>query len=191
MKQGFISTIVSYFFRGLLFTAPIFITFYILIASFQWVDRLIPIDIPGSGIAIIFLSITLLGLFASTFLATPLLKFLDNVLDHTPLVNLIYGSIKDLVNAFVGENKKFKNPVLITIDKTLNLKRLGFITETDLSKFNQTIDMVAVYIPDSYGLTGNLYFSPKENIEIIPLSVSDVMKFIVSGGISGLKNDSK
>lgn len=187
MKTGLLSKIASYFFRGLLFTTPIFVTFYILFTSFQWIDRLIPIDIPGIGIVIIFTSITLLGLLASTLLATPFLDFLDNILNHIPLVNLIYGSIKDIVNAFVGENKKFQKPVLITLDKELKLKRLGFITETDLSRFGESSEMIAVYIPDSYGLTGNLYFTPKENVQILDLPVSDVMKFIVSGGISGSK----
>jgi len=180
--------ILAYFFRGLLFTAPIFITFYILIASFQWIDRLIPIDIPGLGIAIIFVSITMLGLFASTFLAKPLTDFLDNILSRVPLVNLIYGAIKDVVNAFVGENKKFKSPVLLTLDKETKLKRLGFITETDLSKFGQPSGVIAVYVPDSYGLTGNLYFASQENVEILDMNVSEVMQFIVSGGISGIRN---
>lgn len=186
-QNSIINKIVSYFFRGLLFTAPIFITFYIIVASLQWLDRLIPVEIPGIGLVVLLASITLLGLFASTFLAKPLLDFLDNVISHIPLVNLIYGSIKDVVNAFVGDNKKFKNPVLITLDKSLQLKRIGFITETDLTKLKLPAGMVAVYVPDSYGLTGNLFIVPIENVEILDLPVSDVMKFIVSGGVSGLK----
>lgn len=186
-QNSIINKIVSYFFRGLLFTAPIFITFYIIVASLQWLDRLIPVEIPGIGLVVLLASITLLGLFASTFLAKPLLDFLDNVISHIPLVNLIYGSIKDVVNAFVGDNKKFKNPVLITLDKSLQLKRIGFITETDLTKLKLPAGMVAVYVPDSYGLTGNLFIVPIENVEILDLTVSDVMKFIVSGGVSGLK----
>jgi uncharacterized membrane protein len=154
----------------------------------QWIDQLIPLEIPGLGIGIIIFSITLLGIFASTFLAKPILDFLDNFISHIPLVNLIYGSIKDVVNALVGDNKKFRNPVFITMDKESKLKRIGFITETDLSKLGlKDKTMVAVYVPDSYGITGNLFIVPQSEIEIIDLPVSDVMKFVVSGGVSGLK----
>lgn len=191
-ENPFLKRIATFFFRGLLFTAPIFITFYIIITSLQWIDRLIPIEIPGLGFAIIIVSITLLGSFASTFLAKPILDFLDNIISHIPLVNLIYGSIKDVVNAFVGDNKKFKSPVFITFDKESQIKRIGFITETDLTVLGIDDKMISVYVPDSYGITGNLFIVPKENIELINMPVSDVMKFVVSGGVSGLsKNNSE
>lgn len=181
-----IKQLAAYFFRGLLLTAPIFITFYIIIASLQWIDHLLPFDFPGLGVIIILGGITVLGFFASTLLAKPFLEFLDTILGHTPLVNIIYGSIKDVVNAFVGDNKKFKNPVLVTLEPVHNIKRIGFITETDLSKLGQSNDMIAVYVPDSYGLTGNLFIVPKKSVEELPIPVSEVMKFIVSGGVSGL-----
>ena len=188
--DNIIKQFFKFFFRGLLFTGPIFITFYIIIASLQWIDHLIPIDIPGLGLLIIIASITLLGLLASTFLAKPILEFLENLLGHIPLVSTIYSSIKDVVSAFVGDSKKFKNPVFITLEKDLNVKRIGFITEPDLSKIGKT-DMIAVYVPDSYGLTGNLYVVPKDHVEVINMPVSEVMKFVVSGGIAGIRGESK
>ena len=184
MENIFIRKVVNYFFRGLLFTAPIFVTFYIIITSLQWVDGLIPIDIPGLGLLIIVTTITLLGTLASTMLARPMVSFFIYIMEHIPVVNMIYTSLKDVVSAFVGDNKKFKNPVLITLEKDLKIKRIGFITETDLSKFKQDATMIAVYVPDSFGLTGNLYFVSIDNIEILDLPVGDVMKFVLSGGIT-------
>jgi uncharacterized membrane protein len=184
MENSLIRAFIKYFLRGLLFTAPIFITFYVLVVCFRWIDGLIPIEIPGIGVLIIISSITLLGLIGSTVLARPLLDFFVTLLEHIPVVNSIYTSLKDVVSAFVGDNKKFKSAVLITLEKDLKVKRIGFITETDLSRFGQTENMISVYVPDSYGMTGNLFVVPKENIEIINLPVSEVMKFVVSGGIT-------
>lgn len=183
MENKFIKTFLRYFLRGLLFTAPIFVTFYVIIASLNWLDSLISIDIPGLGLLIIVSSITLLGILASTVFAKPMLDFFIFIIEHIPVVNTIYTSLKDVVNAFVGDNKKFKSAVFVRLDKDLNIKRIGFITETDLSKFNQE-GMIAVYLPDSYGVTGNLFIVPKENIEEINMPVADVMKFVLSGGIA-------
>jgi uncharacterized membrane protein len=185
-KNGFIANCSKFLLRGLFFTAPIFITFYIIIASLQWLDRLIPFDIPGLGLLIIFVSIMLLGALASTFLAKPILDFFENLILRIPLANVIYSSIKDVVSAFVGDNKKFQNPVFVQLSNENNLKRIGFITEKNLEKLGKP-NLVAVYIPDSFGITGNLYFTSIENIEYIDLPVAEVMRFIISGGITGSK----
>lgn len=184
MENKFIRLFIRYFLRGLLFTAPIFVTFYVIIASLTWVDRIIPIEIPGIGLVVIVVSITLLGMLASTVFAKPMLEFLVYIMEHIPVVNTIYTSLKDVVSAFVGDNRKFKSPVFVKFDKNSSLKRIGFITETDLSKFGQSSNMIAVYIPDSYGITGNLFVVAEEELEIINLPVADVMKFVLSGGIT-------
>lgn len=183
MLNKLIGKFLQYFLRGLFFTAPIFVTFYIIIASLHWVDGLIPIPFPGLGLLIIISSITILGVLASTVFSKTILDFLIYILERIPVVNIIYTSLKDVVNAFVGDNKKFKSAVFVTFDKESNLKRIGFITETDLSQFDQN-GMVAVYIPDSYGVTGNLFIVAKQYLEPINLPISEVMKFVLSGGIT-------
>lgn len=100
-----------------------------------------------------------------------------------PLVSLIYYSIKDLILAFVGDNKKFNQPVLVTMYKETGIKKVGFITQTDLSHLHLT-DHVAVYMPLSYSLSGELFIVPTENVIFLEASSTDVMKMLVSGGIS-------
>lgn len=178
--------LVSYFLRGLLFVGPIYATFYIIIISLQWVDRLIPIDIPGIGLLIVLCSVTLLGILASAVFSRPILEFFDAVLDKIPGINAIYIAVKDVVNAFAGGNKKFKNPVLVKLEANLDIKRIGFLTEDNLSKFGLEED-IAVYLPDSYGLTGNLYIVPRKHITPIQASSGEVTKFILTGGITSFK----
>ncbi|MDX2196974.1 MAG: DUF502 domain-containing protein [Cytophagales bacterium] len=176
---------ISYFLRGIFFTAPIIITMYILISAFNYLDSLIPINIPGIGILIIISAVTLLGYLGSLVFAKPIFTILETSLEKLPIFNYIYKSLKDVFSSFSGESKKFKQPVLVKLEKDIEVQRLGFVTETDLTSLGKP-DMVAVYVPDSYAFSGNLFVVPKSSVEYLDIPVADAMKFIVSGGISGL-----
>ncbi|MFP4096109.1 MAG: DUF502 domain-containing protein [Cyclobacteriaceae bacterium] len=181
---------VTYFFRGLLFVVPIALTIYIILLSISWLDGLIPFQLPGLGLLSILLFITLVGYLASTLLAGPLFSILEDVLTRLPLVSIIYSSLKDLISAFVGDKKKFNKPVLVTLNPEFLIQKPGFITQEDLSQLG-LVDQVAVYLPHSYNFSGNLYIVPAKMVTPIQASSTDIMKFIVSGGVSGLKDSSE
>jgi uncharacterized membrane protein len=94
--------------------------------------------------------------------------------------------VKDLLSAFVGKERKFDKPVLVSLDSEGVLKRLGFITSEDLTDLG-IVNKIAVYLPSSYGVLGELYIVPTDKIEIIDANSADVMKFIVSGGVTKVK----
>ncbi|WKN32204.1 DUF502 domain-containing protein [Porifericola rhodea] len=178
---------VSYFFRGLLFVVPIALTMYIIILAISWLDSLIPFKVPGLGMLSILAFITLIGYLASTLLAGPIFNLLEEVLVKVPLINIIYSSLKDLISAFVGDKKKFNQPVLVTLNPEFVVQKPGFITQQDLSQLGLA-DQVAVYLPHSYNFSGNLYIVPSKYVTpITAASSADIMKFIVSGGVSGLQ----
>ncbi len=176
--------LIRYFLQGLLFVTPLAVTTYVLFASFKWLDQLIEVDVPGLGILIIVTGILLLGFLASSILARPIFDFMEGLLRQLPLVNVIYSSLKDFVDAFVGNNRKFKSPVLVRLNKESEVYKLGFITQQSLDSIGIT-DKIAVYVPHSYNFSGDLFIVPKENITKIDASGSAMMKFIVSGGVSG------
>lgn len=178
---------ISYFFRGLLFIVPIALTMYIIILAISWLDSLIPFQVPGLGMLTILGFITLIGYLASTLLAGPIFNLLEEVLVKVPLINIIYTSLKDLISAFVGDKKKFNQPVLVTMNPEFVIQKPGFITQKDLSQLG-LVGQVAVYLPHSYNFSGNLYIVPaKYVVPINTATSSDIMKFIVSGGVSGLQ----
>lgn len=176
--------LLNYFFRGLLILVPLALTVYIIIVSLQWIDGLIPVQIPGLGLLISLGIIILFGYLASTLIARPIFDLLEEVLLTVPLISLIYSSIKDLLSAFVGDKKKFTQAVLVTMDEANGIHKLGFITQTDLQVLGLQ-DKVAVYLPHSYNFSGNFYIVPRERVTFLNLPGADVMKFIVSGGVSG------
>jgi len=132
----------------------------------------------------------MVGYLASSLLAGPLFNMLEDLMVKVPLVNIIYTSLKDLIAAFVGDKKKFDKPVLVALTSDLTVLKPGFITQEDLSMLG-LVDQVAVYLPHSYNFSGNLFIVPAKYVKPMNATGADVMKFIVSGGVSGLQGITK
>ena len=182
--------VVSYFIRGLLIVAPAAVTLYILFTAFVWVDGLIDLErrfgfrIPGLGALAVIILVTVTGFIASSILARYFIDLAENTLRRLPLVRLVYTSIKDLVGAFVGEQKRFDRPVLVSIFPGSDVKVIGFVTRTSLANFDLP-DHVAVYFPNSFNFAGHLLVMPRERTTPLRTDGTSVMTFIVSGGVSG------
>lgn len=186
--------LVRYFFQGLLFLAPVVITLYVVYAMFSALDGMandiieswFGFRIWGMGLLLMLTGITFIGYLSSTFLFSPFFDWFERLVARTPLVKIIYSSIRDLFSAFVGDAKKFDKPVLVTLIPDAGLYKMGFITKEDLSELGMP-GKVAVYFPHSYNFSGNLYIVKRENVEHIEgLNSADAMKFIVSGGVTDL-----
>lgn len=184
--------LVHYFVRGLLMLVPVYFTGYILYRAFLYVDGLIPLtytfaDTPvrlwGLGVVVVLAVVVGVGFIGSTFLAVPVLGMVEAVIARLPLVRIIYASLKDLTSAFVGDKKKFNHPVLVQLDPSQEIFRLGFLTQEDLNELHLP-DCVAVYLPQSYAFAGDLFIVPRKNVKPIQSNAAVVMKFIVSGGVS-------
>jgi len=187
--------LIRYFFQGLLLISPLAITIYAIWVSFEFVDGLliqyltdlIGFKVPGLGLFLILTFITLIGVIGSSILLKPFLNSLDKIISQAPLVKIIYTSIKDFMSAFVGKDKKFTEPVLVKFDKNIDLERLGFITQHDLTGLGIEANKVAVYLPHSYTFSGNLVIVPVENIKALDANSTEVMKFIVTAGVTAIQ----
>lgn len=194
MKGSFgrqLKRLLGYFAQGLLVGVPVAAVIFVFYKGFVLVDNLIPIEedekFPGMGILVLLVLITALGFLANTIIAKPIVKYFNGLLNKMPLVKTIYGAIKDLMSAFVGKEKKFNRPVLVKMfGSESGLEKLGFITEEDLSEIGIKNDKIAVYLPHSYNFSGNLYIVPRSHIVPVEASAADIMKFIVSGGVTEL-----
>lgn len=191
--------ILIYFVQGLIITVPVAITGYVfykiisLIGSFVHMFGTIvsPIVDPFIVIAITLGLIFFMGLLGSSIILRPLFVMFDHALEHTPVVKTVYSSIKDFLSAFVGSKKRFNKPVLVTINKENNIQQLGFITQEDLSELKIAKGTMAVYVPLSYSFSGNLLIVPVDHITYVDASSAEVMKFIVSGGVTDIDDDQK
>ena len=184
--------LLRYLLHGVLLTAPIFITLYVIWLLVSFANDLVPVKnpgipyvgeyLPGVGILIILILLTLVGFLSSTLLFKPIFASIEKLINRTPLVKIMYTSVRDLFSAFVSDKKKFDAAVLVKMNDS-GLEKLGFITQKDLSKLGIK-DKVAVYLPHSYNFSGNLFIVPAAHVTPINASSANVMKFIVSGGVT-------
>jgi uncharacterized membrane protein len=180
-----------YFLQGLLLVAPAALTIIIVYWVFDLIDGpirnlikdLFHIQIPGVGLVFTFLFITFVGWIGQWFLFKPIGRFIDRIFEKVPVLKMIYSSVNDFLNAFVGEKKKFTRPVIVKVNLVSELEKIGFITSDDLRDLGVE-GKVAVLFPHSYNWSGELFIVPKEHVRPLNLPASEVMKFAVTGGVT-------
>jgi uncharacterized membrane protein len=189
-RRGIFQYIAGWFFSGLLIVAPAALTIWALYAAFVWIDGLLDLEprlgyrVPGLGFAVTLGLVTLIGFLASNFLTRFLIDLAEKIFTRLPLVRLIYTSIKDLLEAFVGEKKRFDQPVLVSLFPGSEARVLGFVTRREMDSLGLK-DQIAVYLPQSYNFAGQLVVLPKERASTVEADSTSVMAFIVSGGVPG------
>ena len=197
-RKPLMRRLVNYFLQGLLYITPLGITVFILYTLFGFIDGLLRssiqlwfgIDIPGLGLVIILALLTLLGFVGQTVIAQPVKRQVAYILKQAPFLQTIYTAIKDFVGAFLGKEKKFSHPVLVKVNRSADLEKIGFVTQTDLTELNIK-DKVAVYFPHSYNFSGELFIVPSENVTPLNISPKDAMKFAVTGGVARIGEEKK
>ena len=191
---------LRFFFQGLLILLPFVLTAYLVYliftvlneTLFSAIGSLLRMVVPAleagwiadlAGGLLTLAAIIVTGMFASLYLGQFFLSLLDKILARIPLVKLVYHSLQDLFNALLGENKRFNQPVAVSLMGG-EVQVLGFITREDMSEFGLP-GKVAVYLPQSYNFAGNLLVVDKDKIQQLDVPASKMTTFIVSGGITG------
>ena len=202
MKSFRPGRLLYFFFQGMVILAPIVITFWAVLSLFNIIDDILPNllhvlfpdlvklnpqgypeKIPGLGFLVVVIIVLLVGYISSSFIVSKLVELFDTILEKTPGVKIIYSTVKDFLEAFAGNKKKFDKPVLVSIESP-DVWRIGFITQTDVNEFGLH-EHVAVYIPHSYAFSGVTYLVKHDRIRKVGgVSSADAMKFVVSGGVT-------
>ena len=202
MKSFRPGRLLYFFFQGMVILAPIVITVWAVLSLFNLIDGILPNllhvlfpdlvklnpqgypeKIPGLGFLVVVIIVLLVGYISSSFIVSKLVELFDTILEKTPGVKIIYSTVKDFLEAFAGNKKKFDKPVLVSIESP-DVWRIGFITQTDVSEFGLH-EHVAVYIPHSYAFSGVTYLVKHDRIKKVGgVSSANAMKFVVSGGVT-------
>ena len=199
MLQKITKKLINSFLQGLLLLVPVSVTIWVIYSIFELIDNLltdpikkvIGINIPGLGLVFLIIVISLVGLLGSTIIFKPVVSYFDDLLARAPLVKIIYTSTKDLISAFVGQKRSFKEPVLVRMSKEWEVERVGYITNRSLAALGEPGEKVAVYLPHAYAWSGNLYIVPAENVKLIKAPSMEVMKFIISAGVTKININQK
>ena len=177
------SRLLNYFLRGLVVVVPLALTLYVCAVIFRTIDSWLGLPIRGVGFVLALALITLVGFMASSLITRSLIGALDRMFDRLPFVRLLYSSAKDMLNAFVGEKRRFDKPVLASLSADGSVKVLAFLTSDSLDTLG-LVDQVTVYMPQSYGFAGHILVVPANRVERIDADAAEVMAFIISGGVT-------
>lgn len=181
---------------------PVFGTGYIIYHLLLWLDGIVPRiwysaeelaktegKFTGWGILVLVVVLFTMGWLGSLFINDRLKGLFEKLLDKIPGVNNLYKTISDILGAFVGNKKKFNQPVLVKLSDQMDVEVIGFVTDSDLTQLGNVQGKVGVYLPMSYSFAGHLVFVPVRNIKRIEGNPAEVMKYTVSGGIVEIEHD--
>lgn len=178
------------FLQGLIILSPIAITAYIIYKVFDGVDSLVPWVPRGLGFVIITTFVTFIGYMGTRFFVGRIVvDSFDYLLEHIPGIKYLYTSIKDILDSFVGDKKRFNKPVWVCTNLNPELWRIGFMTQQDLSHLGM-VGKVSVYLPHSYAISGYVIIIDSKHVKpVTKMNAAEAMKFAVSGGITSLEEE--
>lgn len=176
--------LVQYFLRGVIIVVPVGLTFSIVVWFLAKMDGILGPYFPTRGMGLLALLIIILsvGWISSFFLMKRLYRLVDSGLERMPIINFIYSSTRDFLEAFAGKKRRFTHSVLINVYAD-DVWMVGFLTDEDLEGFKLGGKYVSVYVPQAYNVAGQLFIVKRDRVRPIEhLSSPDVMKYAVSGG---------
>jgi uncharacterized membrane protein len=206
MRENPFRKLLRYFVQGLIIIAPIAITIFAVTSLFNFIDSILPNlvqkvfpnvvgtyedgtprRIPGLGFVVVVLVVLLVGWVSSSFIFGRVVDIFERILEKTPGIKIIYTTVKDFFEAFAGDKKKFNKPVLVNLHSE-DTWQIGFITRRELDEFGLHAH-VAVYVPFSYSIAGQLFFLPLNKVkEIDNVNSTEAMKFVISGGLTQVED---
>jgi uncharacterized membrane protein len=199
-RLGFWGRIRNYFLTGVLVTAPTVITLYILFLVLDlvdsWVTPLIPprynptsylpVHIPGLGLLLVLVALTLIGAVASGLIGRFFVRLGERLVARMPVIRKIYGTVKQLVETvFSKDGSAFRQVVLIEWPRA-GVWTLGFVANITPGEIETRLGgaMYTVMVPTTPNPTsGYLAFVPRETVIPLDISVEDAMKMVLSSGI--------
>jgi uncharacterized membrane protein len=202
MREHPFKKLLRYFVQGLIIIAPIAITIFAVTSLFNFIDGILPNlvqkvfpnvvgtyedgtprRIPGLGFVVVILVVLLVGWVSASFIFGRIVDIFERILEKTPGIKIIYTTVKDFFEAFAGDKKKFNKPVLVSLHAE-DTWQIGFITRHELDEFGLH-EHVAVYVPFSYSIAGQLFFLPQSKVKTLDnVNSTEAMKFAISGGVT-------
>jgi uncharacterized membrane protein len=190
----------TYFFAGVLITAPISLTIYLAWLFITFVDErvfsVIPqqynpetylrFSIPGIGLLLALVGLTLIGALTAGILGRAVNSLFEGVLNRLPVIRSLYSAIKQIMETVLAnKSAAFRECVLIEYPRK-GIWTLGFITGTARGEVRERTaeEVINVFVPTTPNPTsGFLLFVPAQDVIRLKMPIEDGLKLVVSGGI--------
>lgn len=196
----FFARLRAYFFAGILVTAPIGITLYLTWLIIDFVDgqvtplipsrynpeTYLPFGIPGLGVVVAVVFLTLVGSLTAGLLGRGLVRLSDRIMQRMPVVRNIHSALKQILETVLAQQSKaFRQVVLLEYPRR-GIWTLGFITGETAGEVQHVTedDILNVFVPTTPNPTsGFLLFVPRSEALVLSMTVEEGIKMVISGGI--------
>ena len=199
-KRGLLARLRTYFLTGIVVSAPVGITIWLIWLFVAFVDRtvvpLIPdaynpsdvlgVSVPGIGVIVVLLVVTIIGFMVTNFFGRFMVRMGENMVSRVPVVRTIYGVLKQIFDAVLAQSEgAFREVILIEYPRK-SIWVLGFVTSTTHGEVQRVTpeEMVNVFLPTTPNPTsGFLLFVPRKDCITLEMTVEEGVKLVISGGI--------
>lgn len=202
-RAGLAQRLRTYLFTGIIVTAPLGITVLIVREVVRYFDGTVatllparynpetymPFSLPGIGVVVVLGFLILVGWFAAGVVGRTAVRTGERLLDRTPVVRAIYGTLKQVFETLFTQSSRgaFREVVLVEFPQPGSFA-LGFVTGTAGAEIQRAGegggDLTNVLVPMSpFPSSGFLLFVPKERLVRLDMTVEEGMKMVLSGGI--------
>ncbi len=173
--------LIANFLKGAAIVLPVVASIYVLVYTGRWLDNLVGLDTPGLGALVVVATMIAVGALASNKLGAWLVNLLQRIMERLPGLKLIYGVFRDIAEALVGNNRQFDHPVVISLTEQGDVKTLGFLSMQE--RLEAVPGYVAVYMPQSFNVAGNLVLVPEDRVERLDMDPARAMTLVFSAGV--------
>lgn len=190
----------GYFFAGILVIAPISITVYIAWLFISLIDKQVfsvlppvynpetylPFSIPGIGLILMVLGLTLVGALTAGYLGRVFLRFSERVLNRMPVVRSLYGAVKQIVETVVSNKSSAFREVALVEYPRKGAWTLCFLTGKTIDQIGDAAGprLVNIFVPTTPNPTsGFLLFVPETDLRRVDMTVEEGIKLVISTGI--------
>ena len=199
-KPRLLGRLRNYFLAGILVTAPLAITIWISWAFISFIDNRVmpllpptwhpdhylPFSLPGLGVLIIFIALTLVGMLTAGFVGRAVMRQGERLLNRVPVIRSVYSAIKQIFETILAQNSNAFRQVVMVEYPEKGTWAVGFVTGTARGEVQRVTkdDVVAVFIPATPNpTTGFLIFVPGAEVRGLDMTVEQGLKLVISGGI--------
>lgn len=203
---GLLARLRTYFLTGLVIAAPLAITTYIVWWTVQWIDgwvrpfiparynpeQYLPFAVPGFGVLVAIVAITLLGFFTANLLGRSLIAYGESLLGRMPLVRTIYSGLKQMFETMLSKNTATFNQVVLIQYPSEGLWSIAFVSSAAKGEVRERLDesadhgdeLMNVYVPTTPNPTsGYLLFIRRSQMIFLDMTIEEAAKMVISAGL--------
>lgn len=203
-RLGVFARLRNYFLAGIIVTAPIGLTIYLVVITIEAIDRNVkglipagyelerflpfqlPYGLPGLGIVVAVVLLTLIGFLATNFLGRTLLNVGERLVARMPVIRGLYGALKQIFETVFSQSGQSFRQVALVPWPSAGSWTIAFVTNYVQGEVANKLgaDLVTVYVPTTPNPTGGyMTYYRRSDVIILSMTVDEAMKLIISCGV--------